>query len=237
MKPVSAIVLAGGKGTRLRSVVADRPKVLATVAGRPFLSYLLDQLIQADVAELVISTGYMASTIQDEFGDRYKGVPVVYAAEQQPLGTGGAVRFAAEHARHGTLIVTNGDSFINVALAELLSFHFARGNDASLVLVSVPDTSRFGSVVVDDDDRVLEFNEKQDSLGSGLINGGIYVLEKSLLTDMPAGPSSIEKDLFPNWLNSSRAVRGLRTEAEFIDIGLPESYALSHQFMKSLQDE
>ncbi len=234
-RPVTAVILGGGKGTRLRTVVSDRPKVMAEVAGRPFLSYLLDQLIGADVFEAVISTGYMASAIRDTYGHRYRDLAITYAHEESPLGTGGAIKFAAESAGHQTLLAMNGDSFVNVSLSEFLDFHAFRQNDASFVLLNVDDTARFGSVILDEDDRIVEFQEKNDRHENGLINGGIYAIKRALLAAIPSGPSSFERDVAPTWIREQRTIRGYRTSGEFIDIGIPDSYAQSHQFMEQLR--
>src|SRR5690349_5423159 len=122
---VTAIILAGGKGTRLREVVADRPKVLAPVAGRPFIAYLLDQLERADVRHVVLSTGYMAEQFADLIGYKHNGVTIEYAQEESPLGTGGAIKYAAEKADSPHILVMNGDSYFDADLVGYKAWHVA----------------------------------------------------------------------------------------------------------------
>jgi NDP-sugar pyrophosphorylase family protein len=234
MERVTALLLCGGLGTRLRTVVSDKPKVLAPVAGRPFVTYLLDQLAEAGVNKAVLSTGYLASQIEEELGTEYQGITLTYAQEDEPLGTGGAIRFGASHANpQDDLIVMNGDSYINASIADAFAFHQQESNDATIVLVEVEDASRFGTVAVDDEQRVTDFLEKQEGIGRGAINSGIYLISAKLIADMPEGKSSIERDVFPRWLKDW-TVKGYTTAAEFIDIGVPESYSASHAFMEKV---
>jgi D-glycero-alpha-D-manno-heptose 1-phosphate guanylyltransferase len=228
---VTAVVLAGGMGTRLRTVVADKPKVLAPVAGRPFLAYLLDQLRDAGIRRVVLSTGHLAEQFSDAIGDSYRDMEVAYAEEESPLGTGGAIKFAGGLASTDHLLVMNGDSYFDVDLAGYLDWHRRGRNDASLLLVRVPDAARYGAVVLDDDGRVTAFLEKQSNLGSGLINAGIYALRREMLARIPDGKCSIERDVFPKWLGQFQ-VNGLATDGEFIDIGIPEDYHRSHEFIR-----
>ena len=228
---VTAIVLAGGMGTRLQTVVADRPKVLADVAGRPFLTYLLDQLHDAGVSRLVLSTGHLAEQFTAAIGDAYRDMAVVCAEEKSPLGTGGAIKFAGGFATTDHLLVMNGDSYFNVDLAAYLDWHEREANDASLLLVRVPDASRYGAVRLDDDERVTAFLEKQADLGAGLINAGIYALRRGMLAHIPDGKCSIERDVFPRWIERFQ-VKGFAADGEFLDIGIPEDYHRSHEFIQ-----
>jgi NDP-sugar pyrophosphorylase family protein len=228
---VTAVVLAGGMGTRLKSVVADRPKVLADVAGRPFLTYLLDQLRGAGIRRVVLSTGHLAEQFASTIGDGYRGLTVIYAEEQTPLGTGGAVKFAGGFASTEHLLVMNGDSYFDVDLGAYLGWHLREGNDASLLLVRVPDASRYGAVQLGDDERVTAFLEKQPDLGAGLINAGVYVLRRDMLGHIPEGKCSIERDVFPRWIERFQ-VKGFAADGEFLDIGVPEDYQRSHEFIE-----
>jgi D-glycero-alpha-D-manno-heptose 1-phosphate guanylyltransferase len=228
---VTAIILAGGKGTRLREVVADRPKVLAPVAGRPFLAYLLDQVERAGVRRVILSTGHMAEQFAEAIGHQHKGVTIDYAQEQSPLGTGGAIKFAASKADSPHLLVMNGDSYFDADLVSYTAWHASGGQDASLLLVKVPDASRFGTVELrSDGEHVAAFLEKQAVDRPGLINAGIYLLRQEAISRIPEGPCSIERDVFPRWLDEID-VRGWVTEGEFIDIGIPTDYERSHDFM------
>jgi len=227
---VAAIVLAGGLGTRLQTVVADRPKVLAPVGGRPFLTYLLDQLHDAGVRRVVLSTGHLAEKFADDIGATYRDLDIVYAHEESPLGTGGAIKFAGSYIDAEHLLVMNGDSYFDADLGGYLAWHLRGGQDASLLLVRVPDASRYGTVLVGAGDRVEAFLEKQPAAEPGMINAGVYVLRRDMLAHIPEGKCSIERDVFPRWIDQFD-VRGYATDGEFIDIGIPDDYRRSHDFM------
>lgn len=228
---VTAIVLAGGLGTRLRAVVADRPKVLAPVAGRPFLTYLLDQIGRTGIRRIVLSTGHLADQFAREIGDEYRGLQIAYAHEESPLGTGGAIKFAGAQVDTPLVLVMNGDSYFDADLKAYLDWHRAGGQDVSLLLVEVPDASRFGTVRLQADDvHVAAFLEKQSVKEPGRINAGVYVLRREMLTHIPEGTCSIERDVFPRWLDEFD-VRAWVTDGEFIDIGVPDDYRRSHDFM------
>lgn len=228
-----AVILAGGKGTRLRSVVADRPKVLAPVAGRPFLTHLLDQVRLAGATRAVLSTGYLAEQFAEAIGRQYQGLPIAYAHEESPLGTGGAIRFAGQSAQSEQLLVMNGDSYCNASLGSYMRWHQQQGNDASLLLAAMPDASRYGAIQLTDDGRVTAFLEKREGLGPGLINAGVYALRREMLERIPEGPCSLERDVMPRWIDQFR-VGGLATEGEFIDIGVPDDYHRSQALMERL---
>ncbi|MBY0514695.1 MAG: nucleotidyltransferase family protein [Gemmataceae bacterium] len=229
MTGVSAAILAGGLGTRLRSVVADRPKVLAPVAGRPFLTHLLDRLAAAGVGETLLLVGHGADQVRDALGETYRGTRLRYSAEPEPLGTGGAIRYVLPQVRTETVLVLNGDSYCQVDLAAFHNFHRAGGYAASLVLTHVENAARFGRVVVNDD-RVVRFEEKCPTPAPGRINAGVYLLNRALLEAVPAGrPASLERDLLPNWV-AAGLVGGFAAGGRFIDIGVPESYAAAEAF-------
>jgi histidinol-phosphate phosphatase family protein len=228
---LSAVVLAGGFGTRLRSVVADRPKVLAPVAGRPFLTYLLDQIADAGIQRVVLSTGHLAEQFNSVIGDRYRDIAITYAHEEQPLGTGGAIRFACGFTDADQLLVMNGDSFCDADLSAYIAWHVYGQHDVSLMLAKVNDTSRYGTVEIDANCRITAFIEKRPEQTTGYINAGVYLLRRPMLEQFPIGPSSIERDVFPAWLRE-REIMGWVTDGEFIDIGIPSDYERSHEFME-----
>ncbi len=241
MREISGAILAGGLGTRLRTVVSDRPKVLAPVRGRPFLAYLLDQFGEAGIARVVLLTGHLAAQIQDEFGDRYQTIRLAYSTESAPLGTGGALRLAfplmfpddpvGGIAPSETVLVMNGDSYCAANLAEFAEFHQQQRAAASLVLTHVPDTSRFGKVSVAEDGCIARFLEKQEAQGAGWVNAGIYLIHRDLVREIPAGRAvSLEREIFPIWTRQ-RQLLGFRSDARFIDIGTPESYKLAEEFL------
>ncbi len=226
---LSVAVLAGGLGTRLRSVVSARPKVLARVLGRPFLTYLLDQLAAGGARKVVLCTGYLADRVEEILGSRYKTLRLVYSKEEEPLGTGGAIRHALEHFPSDLLLVMNGDSFVDADLIAYLHWFLEMERDASLLLVKVPDTSRFGRVTTGEDGLILGFEEKGTYFGPGWINAGVYLLKKKLLESIPTGKSfSLERELFPRLVE--KLLYGYQSRGEFIDIGTPESYAQAENF-------
>jgi NDP-sugar pyrophosphorylase family protein len=231
---VTAAILAGGLGTRLRSVVADRPKVLAPVGGRPYLTYLLDQLAGAAFREVVLLTGHGADQVRATLGERHADLNVLYSVEPAPLGTGGALRYALPALQSRTILLLNGDSYCDADLGALRRCHQREAADASMVLVRVPDASRFGGVRLAENGRVVRFEEKAAARGDGWINAGVYFLERSLIQAIPPGGQvSLERDLLPWWVRSRR-VYGLRCGGRFLDIGTPESYAEAERFFRAL---
>ncbi|HLJ92059.1 MAG TPA: nucleotidyltransferase family protein [Gemmataceae bacterium] len=232
---ISAAILAGGLGSRLRSVVADRPKVLAPVYGRPYLTFLLDQLAEAGIAEVVLLTGYQAEQVRSTLGMTYAGMRLVYSQERSPLGTAGAVRWGLAKLSGSTVLLLNGDSYCDVNLAEFRSFHAQRAVDVSLVLAKAPAQSRFGTVWLDCQGRVERFEEKTADTGGNWINAGIYLLERRLIEEIPVERSvSLERDLFPAWIARQR-VYGFRCAGRFLDIGTPEAYAEAESFFSCAQ--
>jgi NDP-sugar pyrophosphorylase family protein len=227
---VAAAILAGGLGTRLRTVVADRPKVMAPVRGRPYLTYLLDQLVRAGIHEVVVLTGYLADYVQAMLGESYRGLRLFYSPEPEPLGTAGALRWALPMLQCPTVLVLNGDSYCDVSLADFWAFHCGQAADLSLVLTLVADSSRYGKVHVAASERVLEFEEKKAAIGPGWINAGIYLLDSLLLQEIPAGrPVSLEREMFPLWAKSKTCC-GFRSASRFLDIGTPDSYTAAEVF-------
>jgi D-glycero-alpha-D-manno-heptose 1-phosphate guanylyltransferase len=217
---VRAFVLCGGLGTRLRSVLSDRPKSMALIGGVPFLQLLLQRLKSQGVQEIVLGTGYQAKQIEDFFrSGENLGLRLFYSREDEPLGTGGALKLA-EPLLSDPVAVLNGDSYVEWSLAAMLDF-FAR-NEATIVMVlqAVPDVSRYGSVTIDSDGRVTEFVEKGTRSGAGLINAGVYLLQKEIVTALASGTAiSLEIDVFPRLLAGK--VYGLVSSGLFIDIGIP----------------
>jgi NDP-sugar pyrophosphorylase family protein len=228
---ITAIILAGGFGTRLRSVVNDRPKVMAHVCGRPFLAHLLEQLRQAGIRKSIICTGYMAEQIEMAFGNTYGPMEIKYSREDKPLGTGGAIAAAADHCDSDTVLAINGDSYCAADLQTFATDHCEREARASLLLTHVNDCSRFGRVTIAAEGRITRFDEKSEHGGQGLINAGIYLLQRTLLEIIPRRRAvSIEREIFP--LLSGHGLYGHATLAPFIDIGTPDSYAAAENFFR-----
>jgi NDP-sugar pyrophosphorylase family protein len=229
---VKAVILAGGLGTRLRSAVADRPKVLALVHGRPWVTFLLDQLVRAGIRETILLTGYRAELVQDALGNEYAGMRLVHSPERTPLGTAGALRGALSLLTNRSVLLMNGDSYCAVDFSALCEFHRRREADISMVLARCPDPARFGSVCLETDGRVAGFEEKAQSQTGGLINAGVYAMATSLIEEIPANRQvSLEKEMFPAWVGS-KAFYGFQTDGRFLDIGIPESYAQAATFVE-----
>jgi NDP-sugar pyrophosphorylase family protein len=226
---VAAAILAGGFGTRLRSIISDKPKVLAEIRGKPFLAFLLDQLVDVGVRYVVLCTGYLGKQVQDTFGDSYGNLHLVYSQESSPLGTAGALRLALPLFKSDSVLTMNGDSFCDVNLNVFWAWHCERSANATLLLTKVLDTKWYGRVHVDTDGLVLGFDEKDDKGGSGWINAGIYLLTRSLLLTIPVNRAvSLEREMFPAWVG--RSFYGYRSNGRFLDIGSPETYAVADQF-------
>lgn len=224
-----AIILAGGLGTRLQGVVKDLPKPMAPVNGRPFLTYILDYLIDYEYERVVLSVGYLYEKIVDYFGKRYKALEIDYAVEEEPLGTGGGILFAMSKCKSDNVLVLNGDTLFKADFAEFEQFHADQESLLSIVLRQVPDTSRYGGVSVDDNGRIVQFTEKTNAAGAGLINGGIYLINKQLFQKFTF-PSkfSFEKDLMEKYY-LQEPFYGIPSDGYFIDIGIPEDYSRAQQ--------
>lgn len=232
----TAVLLAGGLGTRLRSVVDDRPKVLAPIRGRPFLAYLLDQLAGAGVRQVVVCTGHLGQEVENTFGDGYGDLQLSYSQEASPLGTGGALRLARPLLHGDPVLVMNGDSFCEVDFPLMWAGHHSTGAEATLLLVSVPDTRRYGWVRTDDHGEVAAFEEKGGPGGPGRISGGIYLIGRRLIETIPAnGPVSLEREIFPNWIG--HGLSACLSQGHFLDIGTPEAYAAAEEFFAPVKEE
>ena len=220
VRRLGAFILCGGLGTRLRAVLSDRPKSMAPVAGVPFLQLLLEKLKAEGIEEVILGTGYLADQIEGFFGKGESlGLRLRYSRESQPLGTGGAVKLAEPWLRDPVLVL-NGDSYAEWSVAGIADLYTRNDAEVVIVLQVVPDVSRYGSVTVDRDGRVIEFIEKGSRTGAGLINAGIYLLSKKIIAGFPANETiSLERDVFPRLLGGK--VFGLVSEGLFIDIGVP----------------
>ncbi|MGO9570448.1 MAG: nucleotidyltransferase family protein [Desulfomonilaceae bacterium] len=230
--PFTALILAGGLGKRLRSVVSDRPKPMAMVRGAPFLEILIDSLAAKGVRQFVLLTGHKGEAIADHFGAGYRsGIKITLCHEDSPLGTGGAVKNAEAFVTDPSLLV-NGDTFFDADLKGLLKLHMDSGAEVTLSLFKVEDVSRYGSVVVDRKGMVTGFREKDENVSEpGLINAGLSLLSKRLVSSLPRGSFSMEREIFPSLVGSGKMF-GLLQERPFFDIGTPESYEAFKLFME-----
>lgn len=217
---MEAIVLAGGFGTRLQSVVKDVPKPMADINGKPFLEYILTYLANNGVKKIILSVGYKKEIIENYFGNSYKKMEIVYSKEDEPLGTGGAIKKALNFCESENILVLNGDTFFEVNLQTLMKEHQKTDADVTISLKKMYNFDRYGKVIVEKN-RVISFTEKEFS-SSGLINGGVYIIRKDIL-DNTEDKFSFEQDFLEKKI-SSLNISSYIDEAYFIDIGIPQDY-------------
>ena len=218
-----AIVLAGGFGTRLQSLVSDVPKPMADIAGRPFLSWLLDWLSSQGIESVVLATGHLADKVEAFYGDHFGGLEVRYSREESPLGTGGAVLQALSCFDSRTdVLILNGDSFFDCDLGAIAKTHYDTEAEISLALTYRDPADRYG-LVQTEGPWIRGFNEKQAG-SAGLINAGLYILKAQTLLDFnPPQRFSLESEFFAVNLDRLRVAAHVQ-EGYFIDIGIPEDY-------------
>lgn len=224
---MDAIILAGGLGTRLRSVVSDVPKPMAPVRGRPFLEHLMAYWIAQGVGRFVLSVCYMADVIRGHFGDSFQGVPVAYAEEGEPMGTGGGLFIAAKRqGGENPSLIMNGDTFLDVRLAALDERTLTAGAALTLALRPIAVNDRYGSVELDPDGRVVRFVSEATG-GAALINGGTYLATAPILALLAARAgerASLEADVFPEMLRRGYVLAGEVVSGKFVDIGIADDY-------------
>ena len=229
MDRVTAAVLAGGLGTRLQAALTGRPKALAEIHGRPFLDFLLDRIAEAGIRQAVLCTGHLAAMIRERYGDTYGPIRLEHSAEDRPLGTGGALRLAARRIQTPLAMVFNGDSVVDVDLTAFTQWFETTGAPAAILAVTVPDTSRYGSLRLSPDGMVEAFLEKHASTGPGIINAGIYLFRRDILDSMTqVEPLSLETQVFPALVG--RGLAAYPVQGGFLDIGTPESYRAAEAF-------
>jgi D-glycero-alpha-D-manno-heptose 1-phosphate guanylyltransferase len=229
LEGLEAIVLAGGRGSRLASVLPCRQKVTADVGGKPFVLRIVEWLRHAGIGRIVLAAGHRAGDLEQVLTST-PTTEILVSTEPQPLGTAGAARLAVTSITSNPVLVVNGDSFAEIDLTSLLDFHRDRRALVSLGLVPAPSVARYGAVETSLDDRVLSFAEKSEaSTQAGWINAGVYLFERPAFDLIPADrPASLERELFPGLIG--RGLFAARFDARFIDIGTPESLAAAPAF-------
>jgi len=231
---VSAAILAGGMGTRLRGVFTDCPKVLASVDGRPFILRILDQLAEAGITNVVLCTGYLADEVRRLLGSHYRGMALRYSPEESPLGTAGALRKALDVFSTDLVLAMNGDSFVAANLADFMRWHLGRAFSGSLLSAWVDDCARFGTVDMNAGGAVRAFREKLGKAVPGWINAGVYLLPTCWLGELaPGEPLSLEHQVLPRWV--SRGLGAYCVRAPFLDIGTPETLAHASRFFAGIE--
>lgn len=220
-----AIILAGGFGTRLKSVVNDVPKPMAPINNEPFLNYVFDYLKHYQIEHVVLSTGYLSEKIVEYYKTVYKGIKVSYAKEETPLGTGGGIRLAMTKCYTNDVLVLNGDSFFDVDINTHYKNHISKRADCTLALRKVDDASRYGTIVLGNENIIETFKEKDNIEQTGLINGGVYILNREIYFNNTeeVAPFSIEKDFYEKKIKELQ-IFGFEYDGYFIDIGIPEDY-------------
>ncbi|MCX6250979.1 MAG: nucleotidyltransferase family protein [Bacteroidetes bacterium] len=233
---MEAIILAGGFGTRLKSVVDDIPKSMALVNGHPFLEYLLNYLTGQGIHKVIFSVGYKNEQIRDYFKDHYKGMQICYAIEDEPLGTGGGIKNAFMQVDGDLAYTMNGDSLFRLDFSAMHKLHTTSVADITIALRYFTETDRYGTVKIDDNRKITGFIEKIEGLGGGYINGGVYLINRSFFEkqDFPQ-KFSIEKDCFEKFCKEAR-IFGYLSRGYFLDIGIPEDYQKAQDDFKRFED-
>lgn len=233
-KIMELIILAGGLGTRLRSVVKNVSKPMANVDEKPFLQYLLDFWISNGISNIIIAAGYKSETIINYFKCSYKNIPINYSIEEEPLGTGGAFIKATKLLKsNNDFLVTNGDTFFKIDLNKFKNFHKSKECLISIALFENNNTQRYKSFQLDKEFKIIK--TKSIKTKKQLVNGGIYLFKKSILNNLnflnkKGNKISLEDDIFNHFIKINSKVYGLFFDKPFIDIGLPYDYKLSKQF-------
>lgn len=231
---MEAIILAGGFGTRLASVVNNIPKPMAPVSGKPFLEILLNKLSKFNFKKVILAVGYRHEVIKNYFGSNFGNMKIEYSIENEPLGTGGAIRLASRNVQEDHYYVLNGDTFIDIDYKSVEEFWSKHKKDFILSCY-VDNVSRYG-LLVSKGHEAKEFKEK-DIDGPGYINAGCYVLDKNLLNDFEVNKSfSFEKDFLVSAVKKNK-FNVYHTQSFFIDIGVPEDYFIAEKIMKKYQDQ
>jgi NDP-sugar pyrophosphorylase family protein len=231
-----AIVLCGGAGLRLRTITGDVPKSMADVANRPFLELLLRQLRRHRFERVILAVGYRQDVIRSHFGERAFGLYLTYSAESSPLGTGGALRKAADLVESKSVLIMNGDSYTDADLREFVADYRESKSDASVIVVPADGRADCGTVLVDGRGRLAGFAEKQNTFHSPYVNAGIYLIASRIVQDIPPGlQTSLEKELFPQWLREGRHVRAFVCPQRCVDIGTPDRYMNAQDILATVE--
>jgi D-glycero-alpha-D-manno-heptose 1-phosphate guanylyltransferase len=234
---MDAIILCGGRGTRLASVVSDVPKPLAMVKNKPFLTYLLDYLSKyPQIDRVIFATGYLSEKIEKFYGDKYKNINLKYSVEKEALGTGGAVlKILKNFNLSSYFYILNGDSFSNINLNNMESLYFKYNQECMIIgSVEVSNSSRYGLLEIEGD-RLINFHEKNNVDKFGIINSGIYLANNIIFNQWKDEFKniSLERDIFPILAINKKIIIS-KNNCPFIDIGLPETYKISQDFFDNI---
>jgi D-glycero-alpha-D-manno-heptose 1-phosphate guanylyltransferase len=223
----TAVILAGGFGTRLRSAVSDVPKPMAPINGRPFLEYLIDFWFEQGIKHFILSVGYKHEIISSYFGSKYHGATIDYVVEDMPMGTGGGLLASLKYLSNtNPVLLLNGDSFFDISISDLLKHHLTNRAAVTFSLFRTSERGRYMGMQLSDDGRILSLGDKKNQ-SDVLANGGVYIVDPIAFDGFPAPTKqaiSLEGDIFPGLLKSEAGMWGYQSNGLFIDIGVPEDY-------------
>jgi NDP-sugar pyrophosphorylase family protein len=230
---IDVLILCGGEGKRLKSIIKDVPKPMAGIGGRPFLDFLIDYAARFGFRRFILCSGYKGEVIRKYYRNKYKSFDILVSHEKRPLGTAGAVKNAESAVRSNPFLIMNGDSFCPLDLSKFIDFHREKRASFSIAIRKAKGSRDYGTVRVDHSGKILSFNEKAGTKGSNFINAGIYLADKSLFLMIEAGKKlSLEYDIFPGLVESR--FYGYMTKAELMDIGTPDRYARVEKFLDNV---
>lgn len=229
-----AIILAGGLGTRLRSIVKDVPKPMADINGKPFLEYIFRYIKHFGINKVILAVGYKADIIKNYFGNRFNGISIIYSEEKELLGTGGAIKQAIMFSEVNNVFIINGDTFFDIDLNKVYQFHMRKKAALTIALRYIKNADRYGIIEIDEKNTVRKFLEKGEKK-EGYINGGIYLIDKSffLSFDLPKR-FSFEKDFLEKNYELCNFY-GIPFDTYFVDIGVPEDYERAKKEFKAFK--
>ncbi|MDI6717473.1 MAG: nucleotidyltransferase family protein [Patescibacteria group bacterium] len=229
---IDVVILCGGQGTRIKPVIGNKPKVLADINGKPFLEILINQLVLNDFKKIILSVGYLKEQIKDYIQNVFNNnqVEISFSEEETMLGTGGAVKKVKDLIKNHHFLVVNGDTYFPIDFNRFFANYLSNKALVSAVIARISDVSDYGSVKLDDNGRIISFNEKSVN-ENDLVNAGMYFMSKEIFNLMPSNDVfSLEYDLFPKILNNK--CHGFIGEGELIDIGTPEKYEKAKIYFK-----
>ena len=232
----TAIILAGGMGTRLKTIISDLPKPMAPIMNVPFLTYQLNYLKHFGIKKVIFSVGYLSEKIIAHYNQSFENISIEYSIEKNPLGTGGGIRMAMSNLNEDLVLILNGDSFFDIDLEQFYNLHLEQKSEFSLALRYVNNSERYGNIEFNSSNQITSFIEKNQLNQSGYINAGVYILSKKLYLQntKPNINFSIEKDFFEKQLNQL-IIKGFEFKDYFIDIGIPEDYLKAQDDFKEFK--
>ena len=231
---MEVIILAGGFGTRLKSVLKDKPKCLADISGKPFLNYLLDSLIYQGFSHFVFALGYKSEEITNFIKENYPELSVTFSVEKEPLLTGGAIRLAIEKCNKDNILIVNADTYFGINLIDFNKHHIEKKADVTIALKLMENFDRYGSLVFNNEKRITSFEEKVFQK-KGFINCGYIIIKKEILAHLPKNkPFSFEND-FLSKIVDTKKILAYTSNSYFIDIGVPEDFRKAQNDFKDMQ--